>query len=237
MSSAPAVIVKRGGFFSTVAQGVFGSLMVLLICGTVLGLYGMHLWDQRAGTIVRELATALPEWRTVLPPVLVDALNDRSAIEYRQSLSINVRLATLEDEDEPVVVVEIANKGDEKVSLLALRVVLENARQTPVRELTVMAATPLVLKGPEWRGPIQRGETRVIAEPVTGVRGEVRPVLEVVELRVASPAVQNGPALAPPAGDPVQLGPSPAPRDAAPAGAMPPTSPGDRHPLPLVQPR
>ncbi len=213
MSTAPAVIIKRGGFFSTVAQGVFGSLMVLLICGTVLGLYGMHLWDKHALTITRELAGALPEWRRVLPPAIVDALNDRRAADYRGSLGVTARVATRSGDDgERVVVIEVANNGNETVSFLALRVVLEDGRQVPVQELNVLAATPLALGNCEWRGPLQPGAQRVLAERVRSVRGELKPVLEIADVRIWSE---------PPAAEPVAALPGPATAAPAANGAVP----------------
>jgi hypothetical protein len=221
MSSAPAVIIKRGGFFSTVAQGLFGSIMVLLICGTVLGLYGMHLWDRHALTITRELAGALPEWRRVLPPVIVDALNDRRAIEYREMLSVSARVATVgRDDDQAAVVVEVTNKGPETVSLLALRVVLENGQQVPLHELSLLAATPVALWDREWRGPLQPGAARIIAERVSGVRGELKPVLEIVDVRVWSGPLPDPGSAAPPAGG---APPTPA--------ALSPAAPDDKRPM------
>jgi hypothetical protein len=227
MSTAPAVIIKRGGFFSTVAQGIFGCLMVLLICGTVLGLYGMHLWDKHALTITRELAGALPEWRRVLPPAIVDALNDQRAADYRGSLAVSARVATSRgDEDERVVVIDVANKGDKTVSLLALRVVLEDGQHVPVQELNVIAATPLALGDCDWRGPLQPGAQRVLAERIGGAHGELKPVLEIADVRIwREPAVAEPPAALPAPATAAPAADTPAPT----AGPMP-AAPGAQRP-------
>lgn len=187
MSSTPTVIVKKGGFLATVARGLFGSVMVVVICGTVLGVYALRTVDRHVTSLFQSVASAWPEWQKALPPVLSDAVNDRRAPEYRESVNVTARVeATGKDDDQRVLVLQVANKGQQTISLLALHVVLENDRDVPVRDFSVFAATPLAIEH-DWRGPLFPGETRKIVERLHDVSGAVKAEVETTELRLWSP--------------------------------------------------
>jgi hypothetical protein len=183
MNSAPAVIVNKGGFLSAVAKGVFGTIMTVVLCGTALGLYGMYMADKHFGHFAQQVFDNLPHWQQALPPLLADALNDRRAPEYRPALDITTRYVPgRADSDRGVLVLDIQNKGPDTVSLLALRLVVEDESNERFSEINTLAVSPLPF-GDE-PGPLQPGSTRQIVQRLTHIKGEPKAKVEVSELRV-----------------------------------------------------
>jgi hypothetical protein len=198
MSSAPAVIVNKGGFLSSLAKGVFGVITTAIVCGTALGLYGMYMADKNFGRFAQQVFDALPHWQQVLPPALFDAVNDRRAPEYRQSLDIATRYVPgRAGSDSGVLVLDIENKGPATVSLLALRLVIEDESRERFFEMSKMAASPLPFADP---GPIQPGSARRIIQRLGQVKGEPKTTVEVCELRIWNGP--SGPAEAAPSSQP-----------------------------------
>jgi len=186
MNAGPAVVVNKGGFLSALVKGVFATIVVVIICGTGLGLYAMHLAD-RYGTAFLQF---LPEWQRAMPPMVADALNDRRAVEYREHLEIRTRLEPSDrDATDGALIVEVKNVGEEVVSLLNLRVVAEDASSARLCELPISVATPFAFDSHVHRGPLLPGETRRIARRVHEIVGQPKLSHEVTELRV-----WNGPA-------------------------------------------
>jgi hypothetical protein len=178
MSSEPAVIVKKTGFLSSLVKSLAGIVIVIVICGTALGIYGLRIVDRHAEHFTEGVLGALPEWRHILPPQLVDALNDRRDIDYLDQLELAARPAGVDR-----LVVEVANNGPETVSFLTLRIVLEDEGSVPLRELTVTAATPFACDG-DWRGPLLPGRTRRIPMVVGGGFHSLAASVEPTDLRV-----------------------------------------------------
>lgn len=188
MSSAPAVIVNKGGFFSALAKGLFGTITAIVICGTALGLYGMYMADKNFGRFAQQVFDVLPHWQQALPPLLADAVNDRRAPEYRSSLDITSRYVPDRSEsDRGTLVLDIQNKGSATVSLLSLRLVMEDESDARFSQCSTLAVTPLPFD--EHAGPLQPGSTRQIMQRLTHVKGEPKAKIEVSELRI-----WNGPA-------------------------------------------
>lgn len=183
MNSGPAVIVNKAGFLSALARGLFGTIMTVVICGTALGLYSMHMVDKHFGRLAQQVVDNWPEWQRALPPVLADALNDRRAPEYRESLNIATRyVPDSRDAGRGSLVLNIQNKGAETVSLLTLRLVVEDESDERFCELNTAAATPLSF-GDE-RGPLQPGADREIVQKLWHVAGTPKVKVEINELRV-----------------------------------------------------
>ncbi len=199
MSSGPAVIVNKGGFLSATAKGLFGTIMVVVVCGTALGLYSLRMVDMHitsaineVGTVTEKVLAILPDWQKNAPPQIADALNDRRAIDYRSSLKIAARVTKGDGRrGDSEVVVEVTNTGSEIVTLLPLRVVVENEEGTPVSELSAYAATPIQVCD-EWRGPLLPGSvTRKFVVPMCkshNAKGDLKASVEITDLRVAKPA-------------------------------------------------
>ncbi|MGE0480156.1 MAG: hypothetical protein AB7Q17_06745 [Phycisphaerae bacterium] len=189
MQNYPGVVVKKHGFLSSVARGFFGLLGTVVVCGTGLAFYGLHIVDHKAAQLLAfggGVIDKLPAWQQALPPVLADAVRDRRAPEYREHVSVDARLVERTDRSERGgmrVVFDVKNDGDETVTVLGLRVVLADADGVPIREFSTYAATPLAIDG-DWRGPLlPGGGTRTMVERLY-VEGAKSATVEVTELRV-----------------------------------------------------
>jgi hypothetical protein len=217
MNGSPAVIVNKSGFLASVAKGVFGTIMVTLVCATALGVYALRTLDQQATNITQGLFKAWPEWQDALPPVLADALDDHRAPDYRKSVEVSARLVDAKRGREgTLVVVDVKNNGPETVTLLALRLVVEDANKVPVREALLYAATPLATEC-EWRGPLLPGSGVMrIPHYVYGAEDAARVTVEIRDIRVADKPDEDDSA--------VTL-PVPVEEPAAPLPLLPPTQP------------
>lgn len=192
MNQAPSVIVKKDGFFTAVARGFFGLLTTAVVCATGLGIYSLHVIDKKFGdikSIGESVVSGLPKWRESLPPVLADAMNDRRAPDYVSNIEVKVRLV---DGKRRRAVIEVANKGQETISLLALNIRLEDSEGVPVRTFNSYAATPLALNDGDWRGPIlPNSEPRKFFCEINVPENELNAVAEIADIRVALPALDN----------------------------------------------
>jgi hypothetical protein len=175
MSTMPAVIVRKGGFLSSLFSGLFGFLIAVVVCASGLGFYALHMVDSKVDglfTITRDVISGLPEWQRNLPPLVAEMLDDRRAPDYRDDVEITVQMApSPDDSTREVTVVRVANNGSETITVLALNVVLENANGVPVSERRVYAATPITVDEDDWRGPLLPGESRRF---VVGCHGRCR---------------------------------------------------------------
>jgi hypothetical protein len=197
MNGGPAVIVNKGGFLASIAKGLFGTIMVVVICGTALGLYGMHVCNSdihlvtgQVGSIIERVLTQLPDLQKALPPMLADACNDRRAMDYKSSVHIAARLERPQkDGGDGTVVLEVKNDGKEAISLLTVRVVVQDESDSAFCELPLTVATPLQFER-DWRGPIQPGETRIVPRHLSDIVGETKITTELTDLRVFNAPTQ-----------------------------------------------
>ncbi|HMQ15649.1 MAG TPA: hypothetical protein PKC49_06715 [Phycisphaerae bacterium] len=194
MNQAPAVIVKKGGFLAAIASGFFGLLTVSVICATCIVGYGMVLADRHLVRVV----TSLPELWDSLPPVISDALRDRRALDYRGQVDVVVRCVESSGRSgERRTVIEVANRGNEIISLLALRVTLCDGDEIPRDEFVTYVATPFAVPDErEFRGPLLPGETRRIARLIAPDR-VLAASYEITDLRVSKAAERLPEAKAP----------------------------------------
>jgi hypothetical protein len=193
MNTGPSVVVNKSGFLSSIAKGIFGTLIALIICGTVLGFAGLRMADKHAGKIIDGTCVVLPElidaaaqWQDILPPVLADALNDRRAFEYREQVEIAKTIKRYDAKygERAVVALEITNEGEEVVSLMMLRMVVEDEGPHSVVKV-VNVATPLAVED-DWAGPLLPGQTRKVPVSIRDVDGELDVSIELTELRLWS---------------------------------------------------
>jgi hypothetical protein len=185
-------VIKRGGFLSAVAYGFFGLLTAAVVSVAVLGVYAIHVVDRKLDTVlglgtdvIRSLPESLPQIRKSLPPALADALNDERDVAYRENLHVEAHLVPGSRDEYQQLVVNAKNNGDKTVTFMAVRVVLVDANDVPVRSLVVHAATPMTLDS-EWRGPILPGSLRQCSEPLWRCPPDLKPQLEIADLRVWS---------------------------------------------------
>ena len=133
-----------------------------------------------------------------LPPMLSEPLNARRAPGYLAQLDVQVDLVPSADGQWLRPAVRIENKGDEMVSLLAMRVVALDEQQHPVCEWTEVVATPLTFDDNDWRGPLMPGNTRHALLPYWSFHKlprqmdeKLTAVYEITDVLVYQPAVQT----------------------------------------------
>ncbi len=166
----------------------------LVIAGTSsMVLYAMRVADNRITDVfglVDNTIEGLPGLIESLPPALGDVLNDRRAPDYIENLDIDVAFLVDERNAGLRPVMTIQNKGDEVVSMLAVRVAALTSEGVPMREWTEVVATPIAIDD-EWRGPLMPHATRhVTMRYRSGSFGEADNVVasyEVSEIRVWEP--------------------------------------------------
>jgi hypothetical protein len=187
MSTMPAVIVRKGGFLAPLFYGLFGFLSAVVVCATLLGVYGLHIADTTTDSLFAiggQVISGLPQWQQALPPMLAEALDDRRAPDYRGQIDVVVETVPARDKrGRALTLIEVTNNGPETVTVLALNVVLEDEDGVPVQESRSYAATPIVIDEDDWRGPLLPGSTRKFTQCCYHGAG-LRPAVEVAELRV-----------------------------------------------------
>lgn len=215
-----AVVVRRDGFFTAIVKGVFGVVVVLIVCGTALGVFGIAKLDQNFRAAAAGLLATLPEWQKSLPPAIADALSDKRVPEYRKSLQIEAKIVAADkdadDEDEgtsdrpshrhrrgieapATMVMTVTNNGEETISMLALRVLAVDGRDVPRWNESVYAATPVALDR-DWTGPLLPGATRTLSFCVWGEgAADWKPAVEISDIRISVPREPSGPPEAKPA--------------------------------------
>lgn len=189
MNMGPSVVVRRSGFLSAVAYGFFGLLTTAVICGTVIGLNALWMFDgtvRRAVDVGSEVVGKLSDWKS-LPPVVADMLNDVRAPEYRENIGLKVRVATegaSRHSDGGTAVLEVHNRGDETISMLAVRVVAEDAAGTPLSEQVVYVATPAAFDDKDFPGTLLPGQTRKVRVCLPRIEERGALTAEVSDLRI-----------------------------------------------------
>ncbi len=185
MNGTPAVLVKKGGFFSA----LFWFLAIVVLVIGALGLFGLYVVHSTAGGVLQTIgavaanAQHLPE---VLPPLVAEALNDRRDPAYRDQLDVSVELVPAPEHGKQAVVVQVVNRGPRTVSTLALLVTVETANGIPFAEEEVYAATPFAIPDEGWRGPLMPGSQRRFLVDGVDDDGEFTARVEITELRVWS---------------------------------------------------
>ncbi|MBN1360647.1 MAG: hypothetical protein JW993_08650 [Sedimentisphaerales bacterium] len=188
---SPAVI-QRHTFLSSVASGLAGVIVTIIVCGTVALLYTVHLASDKSEqiiTLAQSAVRGLPEFQRSLPPAVADMLDDRRQPGYAGQLAITAKVTTQPDSrGRTRTTIEIVNNGSEVVSLLSLRVVLLDEDGELVSEFQEWAATPVALED-DWRGPLMPGSKRRFVchsgYPYhVGPLDTVKPEIEITELRV-----------------------------------------------------
>jgi hypothetical protein len=200
MSSSPTVVVKKGGVLTALVSGVFGTLIVCLICAAAVGLYALNVADRKFSDFLgsgKTLLEAVPQLRGSLS-MAADMLNDRRLPEYRDQLDASVKVAKPSGSREVLAVVEVTNKGPDTVTYLTARIVASDREGVPYREYRTFIATPVGFNDDEWRGPLLPGSTR---RYTISMRDCPWSSDETVSLEITDLRVWNGPSTlaAPPA--------------------------------------
>ena len=142
--------------------GVFGVGAVGITAGTAVLLYTLKIVDKKASALIgfaENTVTSLPDLLESLPPAIGDVLSDRRAPDYVDKIEVSVRFAPTESGDALRPVVTVVNKGNEIVTMLAVRVAALDVNGIPVRDWTEVVATPIAIDD-DWRGVLMPGATR-----------------------------------------------------------------------------
>jgi hypothetical protein len=179
MTGGTAVIVKKRGFFS----GLFGLLTAMVVCGTGLGAYGIHLVDHRADDILKggqQLLASLREWRD-LPPMLAQSMDDSRDPAYLPQVATVAKLA--QQNRTPVVVFEVRNTGAKAITYLSARILVEDSGGVPHDEIVTRLASPLALCEDELEGPILPGQTRKFVRAISDFAPGMTANVEISDIR------------------------------------------------------
>ena len=186
---------KRMSPLTALFLGLFGVAAVGITAGSLIALYGMHIVDDKASSIIgfaKGTIQGLPDIIDSLPAAVSDALSDRRAPEYASHLEIDVDFIEGNRANEVRPVLTIINHGDEVVSMLAVRVAALGADGVPLRDWTQVVATPIAIED-DWRGPLFPHSTRhVVLSRYCGRRmlpdkSTLTATTEVSELRLWQP--------------------------------------------------
>jgi len=202
MNAGTPVIVKKAGFLSALAYGVFGFLTATVVCGTVLGLCGLYVVDHNVGSVVdlgRDIGGTLaknwPQWREALPPILADAVNDRRAPEYLDQVELSVEVKPGGSRSgESVAVVTVRNRGRETVSYLSAHMTVDGRDGVPIRDYTLYLASPVAVPEADWGGPLLPGSELRFVRRLWDRDGAASATIAPTELRVWNRSSAEAPA-------------------------------------------
>jgi hypothetical protein len=191
MSDPSYITVRKHSFLSSVALGLSAIVITLLVTGTAVLLYTVHIASDKTEqvfTLAQSAIQGLPELTHALPPALADMLDDQRRPDYCKALAISAKATTAPDSHGRVrTTVEVVNNGAEVVSLLSLRILILDEQNQPLCEAQEWAATPLAADE-GWRGPIMPGARRHFV-CYRGVRtscsdADLNTEVEITELRL-----------------------------------------------------
>jgi hypothetical protein len=175
--------------------GLFGVGAVAIGGITAVALRGLSMVDSKTSALINLVdgtVEGLPELLASLPPAIGDVLNDRRAPEYAANVDVQLDFVPAEDGVRPVLTV--TNKGEEVISMLAIRVAAFGERQLPTYDWTRVVATPLAIDD-EWPGPLYPGNKRyVVLDRTRRVPAEaadtVQGAYEIADVRVWVPKAE-----------------------------------------------
>jgi len=180
------VVHKRMSFLAVTIISLSAIVVTVVLSAVGLGVYGLSILDNRVdnlGDLISDAAGVLPEIREALPPALADSINDQRRLDYLPNLDISVRMKDVDGRGRSQGVVQVTNRGEEIVSLLAMRLVGLDDEGDPVFEENVWAATPIQIDR-DWRGPLLPGSTRRFPVRCYWNQNAVELSHEVTEIRV-----------------------------------------------------
>jgi len=199
MSGHSHITLRQHSFLSSTAFGISAIIITIIVSGTVVVLYGVHLASDKSERVISLAQSAvrgLPEFQEALPPALADMLDDRRQPDYAGQLAISAKVtAPPGSHGRTRTSIEIVNEGKEVVSLLSLRITLLDEHDELIAESQEWAATPVAIDS-EWRGPLMPGSKRRFVcwrhyGHQAGPMDVVKPEVEITELRVWNAPVRD----------------------------------------------
>ena len=208
MSSSPTVVVRKGGVLTAFVSGVFGTLIVCIVCGVGLGWYALNIADRKVSDVFgigQSVIESLPEWSESLPTAVSELLNDRRSPEYRTQLDYSVRLEPGRDHHgHSLAVVKVSNNGAKTVTFMSARIVTNDQNGVPDQDYRTFIATPIMVDEEQWRGPLLPGSSRTFVQRLWNSDQPADVSIEITDLRVWEEEAQTATAV-------VERSPTPTP--------------------------
>jgi hypothetical protein len=191
MGDYPKITYRRHTFLSALALGVSAVIIALIVCFTVVIIYGIHFAGEKSDklvSLVEDAIQGLPALQKSLPPVFADMLDDHRQPDYSAQLEITAKTAP--DQDGRLrTSISVVNKGAEVVSLLSLRVVVLDSQGQILAESNEWAATPFAADD-DWPGPLTPGSVRYFTCSERGAlapsAGDLKTQVEITDVRLWS---------------------------------------------------
>jgi hypothetical protein len=161
----PKLTYKQHTFLSSFISGLSMIVVTLIICGTVIVIYGMNLAGDKSQEVISLAQSAihgLPAIRESLPPVVSDVLNNSRDPAYRDKIEIIAVPSVRQGNSNLGASITIINKGSKVVSLMSLRIVILNSKNDILTEMNEWVVTPIAGKN-NWPGPLMPGSKRYLS--------------------------------------------------------------------------
>ena len=159
----PKLAYKQHTFLSSLVSGFCMILITLLICGTVIAVYGMNIAGEKSEEIIsltQSTIQGLPAIYESLPPVASDIFNSRREPQYRDQIEIIAEPVQIPQSAGKLgTSLTITNKGSKVVSLMSLRIVILDSSKNVLAESNEWVVTPVASKN-EWPGPLMPDSKR-----------------------------------------------------------------------------
>ena len=188
----PKLAYKQHTFLSSLVSGLSMIIITLIICGTVIIIYGMNMAGEKSEEIIslaQSTIQGLPAIRESLPPVAADIFNNSREPEYRDKIEITAEPALLPQNNGRLgASVTILNKGSKVVSLMSLRIAIINSKNEVLAELNEWVVTPVAGKN-DWPGPLMPNSKRYFSSSGRNAinvpnLSDLKAEVEITEIRI-----------------------------------------------------
>jgi len=152
-------------FLSSFVSGLSCIIVTLIICITIIIIYGIHMTGKKSQefvTLMQNTIQDLPAIQESLPPVVSDILNNKREVEYRDQIEINTKPIVNQQDGRLGASVTILNKGPKVVSLMSLRIVVLNNNDDVLSEINEWVVTPVAGKD-NWPGLLMPNSQRYLS--------------------------------------------------------------------------
>jgi hypothetical protein len=152
-------------FLSSFVSGLSCIIVTLIICATIILIYGIHMTGKKTQefvTLMQNTIHSLPAIQESLPPVVSDILNNKREIEYRDQIEISAKPIVNQQNGRLGASVTILNKGPKVVSLMSLRIVVLNNKDEVLSEINQWVVTPVAGKN-NWPGLLMPNSQRYLS--------------------------------------------------------------------------
>lgn len=162
----PKTAYRQHTFLSSLISGLSMIIITLIICGTVIAVYGMNLMGEKSEEILslaQSTIQGVPAIMESLPPVASDIINSKREPEYRDQIEIIAEPVSLsQNAGRLSASITILNKGSKVVSLMSLRIVILDSNKNILSESNEWVVTPVTCEN-DWPGPLMPDSKRYLS--------------------------------------------------------------------------